>query len=490
MNSRIYKLLLILYSIGVISCKDQWKEHNQTVLQNLNVNLYEQLQQQPELSTFAGLVKKIGFEEELKSTKSYTLWAPTNAALNNIDQGILADPERLKKFVLNHIAFQNFFVEDYSLDTIRLLSGKNAFIQGKSINNKAISQANNFVKNGVLHRIEIANAPVENIYEFLLAQQEDVWLKEFIQGQDYVGIDTANAEIIAIDETTGLPIFAAGSGEVMRNSYFEEVAALNNEDKKYTFILLKDSGVAAEKQKLSPYFYSLNPLRTDTLTSWSIAKDLVFEGVFSAADLVDSLRSIGDVDLQLSPSKILSTHHLSNGIVYVLNELDYQLPYNKIKPIRIEGEHYTGIRREDRFPIIRTRKDPAGIIYKDVFIENHGTSQFWLRYMPEVNSVTYKVLWRAPRDYNLTGTIVYSEMAVGFNLAYRTDILDPLDPINPPLLLPYKQVDLSNYNEVYLGEYTPEIFGQLNTAIFSKAVTTNAQNTIVLDYIKLIPVFN
>jgi hypothetical protein len=56
--------------------------------------------------------------------------------------------------------------------------------------------------------------------------------------------------------------------------------------------------------------------------------------------------------------------------------------------------------------------------------------------------------------------------------------------------LPYKQVDILNYNEIYLGDYTATGYGKVHTFLVSAASTTNGANTLVLDYIKMVPVIN
>jgi hypothetical protein len=55
---------------------------------------------------------------------------------------------------------------------------------------------------------------------------------------------------------------------------------------------------------------------------------------------------------------------------------------------------------------------------------------------------------------------------------------------------PYKQVDILNYNEVYLGDYTVTTYGVLDTFLVSAATTGNGTNSLVLDYIKMVPVIN
>jgi hypothetical protein len=45
-----------------------------------------------------------------------------------------------------------------------------------------------------------------------------------------------------------------------------------------------------------------------------------------------------------------------------------------------------------------------------------------------------------------------------------------------------------NYSETYIGEYTVSKYGKENVFIVSNTVNTVGLNSIVLDYIKLVPV--
>ena len=58
------------------------------------------------------------------------------------------------------------------------------------------------------------------------------------------------------------------------------------------------------------------------------------------------------------------------------------------------------------------------------------------------------------------------------------------------LALPYKQVGILDYSEVYLGDYTVSGYGKIHTFLVSANSTGNGTNTLVLDYIKMVPVIN
>jgi hypothetical protein len=140
----------------------------------------------------------------------------------------------------------------------------------------------------------------------------------------------------------------------------------------------------------------------------------------------------------------------------------------------IEGEYFSDLKDRTKSYAIRTRLNPlTGNIFRDVYIANHGISSFWINYQARVNSASYKVYWVAVNDFQ-TGTF---PMRVAFK-----------DPA--VTTLPYTTVALANYNEVYLGDYTISKYGTTNIYLVGNTVTTNGSNTLVLDYIKLVPILN
>ena len=102
-----------------------------------------------------------------------------------------------------------------------------------------------------------------------------------------------------------------------------------------------------------------------------------------------------------------------------------------------------------------------------------------------LNAVTYKVYWRAVNDFQ-TGTF---PMKIAFNQHIDTAFADPKN-IPFEYSSDYVTVDLLNYSDVYIGDFTPGKHGLEDMFLIGNNVTTNGKNTIVCDYIKLVPVLN
>jgi hypothetical protein len=59
---------------------------------------------------------------------------------------------------------------------------------------------------------------------------------------------------------------------------------------------------------------------------------------------------------------------------------------------------------------------------------------------------------------------------------------------DPLAFFPYTNVELNNYNEVYIGDFTLPELRDVNMTLIAANSGTNGNNTLTLDYIKLVPV--
>ena len=485
-----YIILLSLF-IGILfsSCKDKWAEHDTIADPILTVNLMAQINKNPELSTFSSYLVKTGYDKVVASSKTFTIWAPTNTALQTLDPAIVSDSAKLRQFVGNFIANQSYFTYNPNpVLTIRTLNGKNILFTKTKFEEANIVTADRYVGNGVLHTIDLAILPKLNAWEYLYNSTASLQ-KTFLQSLDYTYFDVTRAVVTGVDPVTGVDLYKPGSGDVIRNYYRQRTQDLINEDGKFTFIILSDAAFNAEKVKMSKYYLindiALTPARqlfvADSLTNWNIVKDLVFKGDF-ANNLPDSLVSNDSVKVHIAPGDILETHKVSNGVVYVVNKINYRMQ-TKIKPIIIKGTNYYANYGSYGTRTTTFTRDPNTLLdFTQIYYYNHGKASYWIQYMPRVNSVTYKVYWRAVRTFDLTAVSPLVPVMFSQRLAFYTTALMPT--------FPYKQVDLLNYNELYLNDLPSTGYGILTTYLVGATTTVNGTNSLVLDYIKMVPILN
>ena len=68
-----------------VSCNDEWDAHYDLNGSVPQVSLMALLRNDASLSTFAQIVEKTGADSLLASNQTYTVWAPVNEALANVD---------------------------------------------------------------------------------------------------------------------------------------------------------------------------------------------------------------------------------------------------------------------------------------------------------------------------------------------------------------------------------------------------------------------
>lgn len=479
---------ILLGLLAVFSCrKDELDKHIAITDTSVKQSLLDEIKADTTLSSFASYLAKTGYDEVVSSSKTFTVWAPTNAAFRSIDQSYLTDTAKLRLLIGNYIANQAFFSTDAADTTLRIktLNGKRVVFTGDSLNDVALTAKDIRAKNGVLHKLSTAFLPQPNLWEYLNENYTGSLQQSFLQTLQYQKQDPDSAELIGLDPNTGDPIYKAGTGLVTRNRYLQKVD-ISNEDSLLTYIILSDAAYSDQQTKLASYFVDSTQQTSDSLTQWNIVKDLCVQGVILPDNIPETLYSDKDsLQIHLDKNAIIKTQKVSNGIVYVVNKLDYELN-TKIKPVTIQGESFYDRLDDTKSYTIRTRRNPANdSVFNDILMQNFGIASYWIRYPVTLNSVTYHVYWRAVNDFQ-TGTF---PMKLAFKTHSDTAFATPTN-IPFDITFPYTTVQLLDYSDVYLGDFTPGMHGIEDVFCIGNSVTTNGNNTIVLDYIKLVPVLN
>ncbi|WP_379945400.1 fasciclin domain-containing protein [Echinicola jeungdonensis] len=445
--------MLIMLSLGLFSCSDQWAEHNDAQ-GNLNNNLVQLIRSDADLSTFAGLLEQSGLEKQLASG-SYTVWAPTNDALQNLPQSITGDEKALRLFVGNHIGYQerlSYQAEEEPL-RVKMINGKVSVMTETSITSvdetANFSAADQLTKNGILYKVDNYMTPKKNIWE-IVQEQSGNPVSELIQSM-FVVTDSATMETI--------------------NYFQQDVADLSNEDSTYTFFMLNEDAYSTFKMEMEPYFKDTMP---DDFMSRALklglAKDLVATTSYYE-NVPDTVLSVDSVKVAFHPENVVEKINGSNGVVYVLNQFDFKWS-DKIPEIKIEGEYYDAISGSSDPVNVRVKSWASN--ERDLLVINHSTPSYHITYnVPQAHSTKYKIYWLANND-NYWPRNNWQSIAI--------------DSVSN---LPYgnKMVEFNNLEEVFIGEHEVQNYGQLKLILKAEATSNNDWNTLVLDYLRLVPVF-
>jgi uncharacterized surface protein with fasciclin (FAS1) repeats len=470
-------ILLFAGSISITACK-KWEDHNHVNNQDLTINLLQALAADENLSTFSGFITKTGLDTVLQSTKNYTVWAPTNSALQTLDPAIVNDITRLTAFVKNHIASQAYFTRSAATATrIPVLSGKYNSFEKNKFDEAAITTADRFVNNGVLHVIDKPVPVLQNIWEYINSTTATYQQNAFVVAQNYRTFDPSQAIIDSINPVTGNPIYRPGTGFVFKKSFNERAYDVSVEDKVYTYFILTDNSFIEESDSLKPYYkHSFAPL-TDTLSKWNTVKDLVVEGLYQPNALPAFVLSKNGTPVPFSSSAIIETRKLSNGIVYVMSKVDV-LTANKFKQVYIEGEKQSGFHSDKsgntnyriRYDTINKR------YYADIMITGHGVSAYYTYYyLGAYPSMKYQVYALGVNDFQATTFNQNIVVKAVSGVTYTT--LATL-PHAVPL-----STAAGAFNERLLGEFTSPSYGNIEIQL-----TASGTLPLVLDYLRIVPV--
>jgi len=487
-------LCTFFFAFFLAGCK-KWDNHTKLTNQDLSKTLSDEISQRSNLSKFYEYLKKTGLDKELSSSKTYTVWAPTNDALQTLDPAIVADSSKLRAFISNHIALESYFKSN-TTQTIRvpMLNGKRITFTGSKFDDATLTEADRYVGNGVLHVIDKFAPVYANAWELLDNTKTTYQQSAYILGLTKKVFDPTNAVIDSINSQTGQPIYHPGTDSVLRNSFNTGVYDLQDESKQYTFFILANTGFNTEISKLTPYFKTSTTDSTNNLASYGVVKDLIVDGYYTIDQLPAVLTSKFGVKIPIDKSQIVGTFKLSNGVAYVINDINFDVK-DKIPTVIVQGENYRAFYDASGNPVtprqnnvsavfVRYRVNPNnGQQFTDMFVYGHGISGLNALYTAyKLPSIKYKVYWVAVDDTlrlngNINPVTFTQKLAMG---ARGTNLLPTIAPLT-------NNITPLNYNEVYLGDYVMPAYGDLNMFLTANASTGNGTNSLNLDYIKLVP---
>ncbi|AOW09931.1 hypothetical protein EM308_10645 [Flavobacterium gilvum] len=476
-------------TIALVSCSNPWDDRKDSSDPNLDANLSEAIANTAELSQFKEILAKTGYDKVLSESKTYTVFAPTNEALAQVDASLLDTPEEQAFFVQNHIALTAYSSVRNSDVKIKMLSEKYLLFKGSTIIDDAtIINADKYASNGVFHIVNKALSPKQNIWQYVNSQVSTSEMSKYLLSLKDLNIYASDATAKA---NTAPGVFA----DSLSNSFLKNVYNVNNEKNSYTLFLIDDAGYASEVTKLIPYFAKTTADLTATYARYFTVRDMVFPKAYKLNELPSELTTRFGVKVPIDKTQIVGQPIvLSNGIIYRMKKMVVPLDKRLVTTI-IEGEDNTATNPYGSGPrskvFYREKKDPSGLIFpigtvfKDI-AEYAGGGQFMISYTAkDLYSTTYKVYWRAVNidlplsvDFQQSLNIGSSSTALGNVFVENANI-----KIFPP-----KNVGIANYNEVYLGTFDLTSLQDIYFSLVSTNTTTAGNNSLVLDYLKFVPV--
>jgi uncharacterized surface protein with fasciclin (FAS1) repeats len=522
--------LFIVLLFAATGCNDAWNDHV-TVADNVSQQTISQyLESSEDYSSFLALMKSTGLYQKLDSNTIYTIWVPTNAAMESLNADLINTDEKQLEFVSNHIVSGNYSGKSLTLnDSIYMLSGKklvyqpsNALIDGIGIDESKEVKA----KNGF---IQVVNAPIvprQSIWEWVLDSAPQNKFIKFLKSLDYLYFDADASGYLGTDDH-GNPIYE-DSVVVLRNQYLLQVADLASEDSSFTFLVPTDEVFDAEISKFQKYYRlddkgsNVVPTARDSAyIKIMVARDMTFGNAYSQIDAPDTLVSYYDVKVPFVKTSIGESNYCSNGYAYVVGSCSV-LPQHKILPIIIEGErslYSTTTSAGVSATYYRERGNASGGY--DLIVDNQGTSGILdgaVFMGPVVSSIKYRVKLRAINDFGKSYrwydaavplkqwlgpvTVLRDAQTHDFKgLSTATNRLNSTGGYGTADVV-YNEADAASYyitvtktayspvadmhsDEVDLGYYDYR-YAEYS---FFRLIPQSAKMSVVADYIRLVPVF-
>lgn len=224
-----------------VACSD-WDEHfdaDTHVTATQQQTLWQNIESNGQLSQFADLLRKTGYDAVLSASQTYTVWAPQDGTYDYDALRTDNNDRLLRQFVQNHIARSNYPASGLVQESIYMLNEKLMNFQGNGtyqMQDIDITLPNLAAKNGTIHALKGKIPFKANIYESL---NNETWPLDSIS--DYFhSFDTRE-----LNEQKSVPGPVLNGEQTYLDSVFYEHndlytlnrAYINREDSNYTMIL-------------------------------------------------------------------------------------------------------------------------------------------------------------------------------------------------------------------------------------------------------------
>lgn len=534
------------------ACTD-WNDHydaNTALFDSQQATLWENIQANGELSQFASLLKKTGYDAILNESQTYTVWAPVN---NSFDYDKLSgmSNERLRKeFIENHIARNNYLASGAINQRVFTLNEKLMHFDGTqnyAIQGINVAKTNLATGNGTIHTLNGMIPFMPNIYESLNSYDYPIdSVSKYIHNFDEKKLNeyksvkgpTLNGEITYLDSIFDEHNELFDLFDIYINvedSNYSMIAPTNeawikaketvSQYYKYlpSFEFMENTSTGSEKKKVNVTVKNVKYLQ-DSIVSLMLARDLFYNNnIYDNTKLknlaqgqtlqCDSLYSTTYSKIYTEDAARLFENAIridkSNGILWVTDSLRMRTWTSWNPEIIVEGEMSTYLSSTvnvagdpERVYVTPGTQNPevTGKVSRDYFSQatpaSSSTNPGVVYYLPNVRSTTYSIyLVTVPANIiNPKATIKPYRFNVSLGYADEKGINQDNDrkwAIESAFVADSAQIDT-----VYLGDFTfPMAYAgtgsyypylRINSAVTSRE-RANYDRTLRIDCLILRP---
>lgn len=313
----------LILSVFISSCSnEEWDRHyNNEDLTLSDKSLSEYIKSQPEMEKFYQMMEISGYDSILDGSQTYTVWVPTNEALQNVN---LSDASAVKELVMNHIT--RFSQPTSGVTDKKLLMLSNKFVHfAKEGSNYLFGESplvikNIATKNGIIHSISKFEKYESNLWESLSKLENLDSLRNFYNF--YIKTDENGKS---------------------QNLVLNTIGRLDLEDSIYTAIFPTNKAWLSSYNIIKEY-YKVRQTDGTVTTNWAVASqaivlNTVFRQKINPFALDSVFSTIGNVFK--NPGRLFENAtpvSASNGQIYLTDSLMFQPQEGWHNEIRIEAE--------------------------------------------------------------------------------------------------------------------------------------------------------
>ncbi|MBQ8051882.1 MAG: fasciclin domain-containing protein [Bacteroidaceae bacterium] len=307
MKKILYLSLMVLMASA---CQSDWDDHYDRSGNAGGERLMTLIASDGSLSKFAQALRLTGTDTLLLGNQTYTVWAPTDQALAELD---LTDLAAVRRLVSNHIA--RFSNPTSTTGRIQMLNGKTMqYSSTSTFNGVDIAEANIAAENGLLHKLSGQIPYKYNIRELMDADERFSDVSAFVAQFDQQVYDERHS-------TTYDSVFADYNPLLEDAKY--GIGDIADEDSLFTMILPNNAAWQQEVGRVAPAFVTYNaaPQAADSIqqvqTGQAILGGLTFRGIID--EEADSLITVTGQVIKPVREYLAGYERIegSNGVIYV-----------------------------------------------------------------------------------------------------------------------------------------------------------------------------
>ena len=448
------------YKIGILGipiiilltgCEKYWDEHYGTQPETVNMNMWEAVQKESNLTSFVQYMKEFRYDTLFLKDNGYTLFIPDNEAFTQF-----LDTGQVTPSILNYLVSVHVIQSGSIQGKRKIQTMGEKFALFEKLNNAflldgiLLNYESPLYLNGKYFTMDDVALPKPNLYEFFAAYNPI--LKDYIDSQDSIILDKEKSVPIGFDEY-GNTIYDTVS--TIYNSFEEEFFPVRDEFRNQTativFPLEDDYNAALTEmaQVLGGSFQDYNdiPLGWQNevlipyLLEYGVFENMVEEYEFIKEDPEDTLKLkniLGDsIIIEYQPAdKALC----SNGYAY--NYEDFTVPDTLFTGItKLEGEWLTDEYGVNKFTWNEDVKVTSTVAYEptqeliksgiytasnDSIMKVIFTKGYTGTYTVEFNAFAFEVYNLIPRKYLM---VITTHMDVGgiYNIYVNDELVTTFD---------------------------------------------------------------